>query len=86
MQAFLNEQFAMAPSTYPAPGSGDDMSVVQKRFFTNALTGQDQLRQRVGFALSQIMVTSANTINNPAPWCSGPTCSRKTPSAISPLC
>ena len=65
MQAFLNEQFAMAASTYPAPASGDDMSVVQKRFFTNALTGQDQLRQRVGFALSQIMVTSANTINNP---------------------
>ena len=45
IQAFLNEQFAMAASTYPAPGSDDDMSVVQKRFFSNALTGQDQLRQ-----------------------------------------
>jgi uncharacterized protein (DUF1800 family) len=66
MQAFLNEQFAIAPSTYPAPGANDDMSVVQKRFFTNALIGQDQLRQRVGFALSQIMVASANKVNNPS--------------------
>jgi uncharacterized protein (DUF1800 family) len=41
------------------------MSVVQKRFFTNALTGQDQLRQRVAWGLSQIIVTSAATINNP---------------------
>jgi len=65
MQAFLNEQFAMAPSTYPAPGTNDDMSLVQKRFFTNALTGQDQLRQRVAWGLSQIMVASAVKINNP---------------------
>ena len=56
----------MAASTYPAPGSDDDMSVVQKRFFFNALTGQDQLRQRVGLALSQIMVASAAKINNPS--------------------
>jgi uncharacterized protein (DUF1800 family) len=66
MQAFLNEQFAMAPSTYPAPGTNDDMSFVQKRFFTNALNGQDQLRQRVAWGLSQIMVASAVKINNPS--------------------
>ena len=66
MQAFLNEQFAMAPSTYPAPGANDDMTVVQKRCFTNALVGQDQLRQRVGFALSEIMVASAAKVNNPS--------------------
>jgi uncharacterized protein (DUF1800 family) len=66
MQAFLNEQFAMAPSTYPAPATDDDMAVVQKRFFTNALTGQDQLRQRVAWGLSQIMVSSAVKINNPS--------------------
>ncbi len=66
MQAFLNEQFAMAASTYPAPGANDDMSVVQNRFFTNALTGQDQLRQRVAWGLSQIIVTSAVKINNPS--------------------
>jgi uncharacterized protein (DUF1800 family) len=31
---------------------------IQKHFFTNALTGEDQLRQRVAFALSEILVTS----------------------------
>ena len=66
MQAFLNEQFVAPVSTYPAPAASDDMSVVQKRFFTNALTGQDQLRQRLGWALSQIMVTSAVKVNNPS--------------------
>jgi len=66
MQAFLNEQFAAPISTFPAPGDNDDMSFVQKRFFTNALTGQDQLRQRVAWGLSQIIVTSAVKINNPS--------------------
>ncbi len=66
VQAFLNEQFAMAASTYPAPAANDDMSVVQKRFFTNALTGQDQLRQRVAWGLSQIMVASAVKIDRPS--------------------
>ncbi len=65
MQAFLNEQFAAPISTFPAPATNDDMSVVQKRFFTNALTGEDQLRQRVAWGLSQIMVASAAKINNP---------------------
>lgn len=66
IQAFLNEQFAAPVSTYPAPAATDDMTVVQKRFFTNALTGQDQLRQRVAWGLSQIMVASAVKINNPS--------------------
>jgi uncharacterized protein (DUF1800 family) len=66
IQNFLNLQFAAAQSTYPAPGPKDDMSTVQRRFFANALTGQDQLRQRVAFALSQIMVVSANKVNNPS--------------------
>ena len=39
---------------------------MQKRLFTNALTGQDQLRQRVAWGLSQIMVASAVKINNPS--------------------
>ncbi|MEP7328660.1 MAG: DUF1800 family protein [Betaproteobacteria bacterium] len=33
---------------------------VQRDFFTNAVSGSDQLRQRVAWALSQILVTSAN--------------------------
>jgi uncharacterized protein (DUF1800 family) len=34
------------------------MWALQKHFFSNALYGADQLRQRVAFALSQILVTS----------------------------
>ncbi len=66
MQAYLNEQFATPVSLFPAPGANDDMSVLQRQFFTSALTGQDQLRQRVAWGLSQIMVASAAKINNPS--------------------
>jgi uncharacterized protein (DUF1800 family) len=38
---------------------------VQMQFFRNALTGPDQLRQRVAFALSQIFVVSGAEINQP---------------------
>lgn len=36
------------------------LAMLQRDFFVNALYGQDQLRQRVAWALSQIVVTSAN--------------------------
>ncbi len=36
------------------------LAMVQRDFFTNAVYGSDQLRQRVAWALSQILVTSAN--------------------------
>jgi uncharacterized protein (DUF1800 family) len=36
------------------------LAMVQRDFFTNATYGSDQLRQRVAWALSQIVVTSAN--------------------------
>jgi len=35
------------------------LAMVQRDFFTNAVYGADQLRQRVAWALSQILVTSA---------------------------
>ena len=41
------------------------MSFVQKRFFVNALQGQDQLRQRVASALSEIFVISDNKVSDP---------------------
>ena len=37
----------------------NDLAPVQAAFFQNAVTGQDQLRQRMAFALSQIWVVSA---------------------------
>jgi uncharacterized protein (DUF1800 family) len=39
---------------------------LQKQFYVNALSGQDQLRQRLAFALSQIMVTSASDVPLPS--------------------
>jgi uncharacterized protein (DUF1800 family) len=39
--------------------------LLQNAFFKNALAGPDQLRQRVAFALSQILVTSGVVVNVP---------------------
>ena len=39
---------------------------LQNRFFVNALYGQDQLRQRVAFALHQIIVVSGVDITQPS--------------------
>jgi uncharacterized protein (DUF1800 family) len=39
---------------------------IQTHFFANALSGQDQLRQRVAFGLSQILVTSQTDIPLPS--------------------
>ncbi len=57
--AWLAAQFAMPASTWPDPYSDKEgMSRLQTAFFDIAMTGQDQLRQRVSFALAQIMVSS----------------------------
>src|ERR1700745_701127 len=61
--AFLNSQFAAPSSTYPDPPAAvTSMLSTQEPLFTNALTGQDQLRQRVALALSEIWVTSGFTV------------------------
>jgi uncharacterized protein (DUF1800 family) len=65
LQAFLNEQFSAPISYYPAPGSTDTLSFIQKHFFANAVAGQDQLRQRVSFALSELFVISGVSISDP---------------------
>jgi len=61
---FLNDQFSAAVSTYTDPGTATGVVIMptQQNFFTNALFGPDQLRQRVALALSEIWVTSGNTI------------------------
>ena len=93
IQAYLNEQFGLAPenvakgSNYPdltfplddpaqgCPGNvatcvRDNYSIypVQKTFVTNGLTRQDQLRQRVAFALHQILVVSGLNPIDRASW------------------
>ncbi|MEO8738277.1 MAG: DUF1800 family protein [Casimicrobiaceae bacterium] len=52
--------------TDPDPQCARDyysLFLLQNAFFTNALGGADQLRQRVAFALSQILVTSGLDVN-----------------------
>jgi uncharacterized protein (DUF1800 family) len=68
---FLDEQLAQPPSTYldfvsAAPTTNDSsrVSAFRTRFYMNALNGSDQLRQRVTFALSQILVVSARDIQD----------------------
>jgi uncharacterized protein (DUF1800 family) len=55
------------PSGSAATCARDNYSLfaVQMQFFRNALTGPDQLRQRVAFALSQIFVVSGTEIFQP---------------------
>ena len=65
-EAWLNEQFAAPPNLhlplFTTYASGDRGSRVARldAWFERALTGNDQLRQRVAFALSEIMVVSEN--------------------------
>lgn len=69
--AFLDEQFALPPSEYypfvaaaPTANDGARLGAVRTRFFMNAQQGEDQLRQRVTLALSQIVVVSAAALND----------------------
>ncbi len=65
--SWLKSQFALNTSDLPDQPILDastgmpnrDLTPVQAAFFQNAVTGQDQLRQRVAFALSQMWVVSA---------------------------
>jgi uncharacterized protein (DUF1800 family) len=70
---WLNAQFALNTSDLPdqpilnsAGTSNNNLAPVQAAFFQNAVTGEDQLRQRVAFALSQIWVVSATSGVSPA--------------------
>ena len=82
LDAFLTEQLNTAPSGYPPlalqqntiPTACTGLCVttnytmypLQVTFFRNALTQPDQLRQRVAFALTQIMVASGLSVSQPA--------------------
>jgi uncharacterized protein (DUF1800 family) len=69
---WLTAQFALNTSDLPdqpllnsTTGQPNrDLTPVQAAFFQNTVTGQDQLRQRVAFALSQMWVVSAVTTKN----------------------
>ena len=58
--AWLAAQFQTPASVWPDPNSENEgVSRLQDAFFTIAMTGPDQLRQRVAFGLGSILVASA---------------------------
>jgi Protein of unknown function (DUF1800) len=61
--AFFNEQLATPPSPWPDLATATRASAVDA-FFGNAFAGADQLRQRVIFALSEIVVEAMNKNTN----------------------
>jgi uncharacterized protein (DUF1800 family) len=66
IDAYLNEQFSATPSLIPSFDPNNlptycvgGASCTQGPWWQNVVTGSDQLRQRVAFALSEMFVTSA---------------------------
>jgi hypothetical protein len=58
--AWLAAQFAKPASAWPDPNNTTEgVARLQTAFFSIALNGDDQLRQRASFALAQILVASA---------------------------
>ena len=65
LQDYLNSEFSMPDQNcFPAPAKDDNITTLEQRFFVCALSRNGQFRQRVAFALSQIMVASANKVND----------------------
>lgn len=57
--AWLDQQFAAPASTFPDPiDTSEGLSRLQKVFVHRAVTAEDQLRQRMAFALGQVLVVS----------------------------
>ncbi|MBX7219057.1 MAG: DUF1800 family protein [Blastocatellia bacterium] len=59
IQQYLNEQFNTPESIYPN-GNASTAAQMTDQFFFHLLNGQDQVRQRVVYALSEIIVISSN--------------------------
>lgn len=63
MNAFIDEQFATPESSWPSLATAQRSDAVDA-FFANAYKGQDQLRQRMIYALSEIIVVAMNKNTN----------------------
>ena len=61
IDAYLDEQFGMPETQIPVP-AGNGMGELRQWQLSNFTTAPDQLRQRVAYALSQIVVTSGNKL------------------------
>ena len=63
VDGFFNDQFAAPVSSYPATLYSQPVEMTQEHFMHLALTGPDQLRQRLAWALHKIWVVSANDVD-----------------------
>ena len=61
---FFAEQLGAPRSQYPAALFDQSVEAAQEQFMAFALTGQDQLRQRMAWALHKIWVVSAVEVSN----------------------
>lgn len=64
IDAWLTEQLNMPPTFWPDTLLTQSLEWTEEYFFVRALQGQDQLRQRVAWALSQIWVVSGVEVTN----------------------
>src|SRR6185369_15365238 len=62
--AWLTEQFGARATFLPAATDRTSLEALQTSFFANAIAAPDQLRQRMAFALGQIMVVSEQKLNS----------------------
>ena len=60
--AYLDEQFALRSSYFDKPASDANIIPLQDRFFNNAINQEDQLRQRMAYALSKIFVVTSDAV------------------------
>jgi uncharacterized protein (DUF1800 family) len=66
IDAWLAEQFDAPATLYKASGSAaENLTDEQSEFFVHAVSGRDQLRQRVAFALGQVFVVSGLKTGQP---------------------
>jgi uncharacterized protein (DUF1800 family) len=62
--AFVDAAVAALPSPSPSPSATPNqptLTMTNDAWWTNAISGQDQLRQRVAFALSETLVVALNS-------------------------
>ena len=62
VNGWLAEQFALPETAIEVPAGGDNR-VVQSQFLARLSTAPDQLRQRMAYALAQVLVISINKNN-----------------------
>lgn len=58
-ERYIDEQFSTPITGYPSYLDRTKAENLRERFFSNALHGRDQLRQRMAYALGQIFVVSS---------------------------